>query len=242
MTNVHSRRHFLKAGLVLVPTVTVAAHHVLAPPAKGAASDNPGAADGSAYAPRFFTDAEWAFVQAATAQLIPEDDLGPSAADLGVPEFIDRQMETPYAEGALWYMHGPFLPDLGPELGYQQRFTPRDIYRLGIKGCDDWCLKTYGKRYPQLDPSLQVVVLKRLDENSVPMDGVGGALFFAQLLTNTKEGFFADPQYGGNVGMAGWKMLGFPGAQADFMDWIDHPNTPYPLGPVAIGGQRGEGR
>ncbi len=47
------------------------------------------------YQPRFFTNTEWAFVNAAVARLIPSDDNGPGAIEAGVPEFIDRQMETP---------------------------------------------------------------------------------------------------------------------------------------------------
>jgi gluconate 2-dehydrogenase gamma chain len=48
------------------------------------------------------------------------------------------------------------------------------------------------------------------------------------------EGFFADPLYGGNRGMASWKMLGFPGTRYDYRDHIDKYNQPYPLGPVSI--------
>ena len=61
--------------------------------------------------------------------------------------------------------------------------------------------------------------------------------FFAQLLTNTREGYFADPQYGGNRGMAAWKWIGFPGARADFTDWIDQAGKVYPYGPVSIAGR-----
>ena len=53
------------------------------------------------------------------------------------------------------------------------------------------------------------------------------------------EGFFADPIYGGNRGMAGWKLVGFPGTRYDYRDVIDNPNKPYTLPPVPIKG-RGE--
>ena len=58
-----------------------------------------------------------------------------------------------------------------------------------------------------------------------------------KLLANTKEGYFADPLYGGNRNMVAWRWIGFPGARADFTDWIDRPGRPYPFGPVSIGGQ-----
>ncbi|MEJ0068963.1 MAG: gluconate 2-dehydrogenase subunit 3 family protein [Pseudomonadota bacterium] len=37
------------------------------------------------------------------------------------------------------------------------------------------------------------------------------------------EGFFADPIYGGNRDMVGWKMIGFPGARYDYGDWVEAP-------------------
>ena len=63
--------------------------------------------------------------------------------------------------------------------------------------------------------------------------------FFLQLLANTKEGYFADPMYGGNRHMGSWKMIGFPGARADFADWAKQPGKVYPLGPVSIRGETG---
>ena len=40
---------------------------------------------------------------------------------------------------------------------------------------------------------------------------------FDLIHNNTMEGFFADPIYGGNRDMAGWKLLGFPGTR--YEDW-----------------------
>ena len=37
--------------------------------------------------------------------------------------------------------------------------------------------------------------------------------FFKMLLEDTYEGMFADPEYGGNRDYAGWKLVGYPGAQ-----------------------------
>ena len=45
--------------------------------------------------------------------------------------------------------------------------------------------------------------------------------FPAFLLKNTMEGFFGDPMYGGNKDMAAWKMIGYPGVRADFIEWVD---------------------
>ncbi|MDX2377264.1 gluconate 2-dehydrogenase subunit 3 family protein [Microbacterium sp. LRZ72] len=37
--------------------------------------------------------------------------------------------------------------------------------------------------------------------------------FFSTVRTDTIEGMFSDPAYGGNEGYAGWLMIGYPGAQ-----------------------------
>ena len=62
--------------------------------------------------------------------------------------------------------------------------------------------------------------------------------FFTVLLGNTKEGYFADPKYGGNYKMLAWSYIGFPGARASFKEWAGQHNVAYPLGPVSISGER----
>ncbi|MEM5387268.1 gluconate 2-dehydrogenase subunit 3 family protein [Paraburkholderia phymatum] len=240
------RRRFLRQVLAIVPAATVATgatlqtacsennDHASSAPVSGAGQNS------AAYHPTFFADAEWAFVQSAVDRLIPEDGLGPGALKAGVPEYIDRQMETAYGHGKLWYMQGPFHPDQPPELGYQMNMTPRDIYRHGIKECDGYCAKRYGgKTFSQLETKLQDAVLLDIEHNKVHFDTVPARTFFSLLLGNTKEGFLADPIYGGNKDMIGWKLVGFPGARADFADWIEQPGVKYPYGPVSIDGRRG---
>jgi gluconate 2-dehydrogenase gamma chain len=51
------------------------------------------------------------------------------------------------------------------------------------------------------------------------------------------EGFFADPIYGGNRDMAGWKLVGFPGVRYDFRDVMEKPNQAYTLPPVSMQGR-----
>jgi len=81
-------------------------------------------------------------------------------------------------------------------------------------------------------------VLRQLKANKIPFKAEARD-FFALLLQNTKEGFFADPMYGGNYKMAGWKHVGFPGARGAFREWAHDKGEPYPLGPVSISGERG---
>ena len=237
----HPRRRFLRGAAAVIPIATVGVGGVVNAPATQAADAASTAApvDAAPYQPAFFQQAEWAFVQAAVDRLIPRDDLGPGALDAGVPEFIDRQMQLPYGLGHLWYMQGPFVTDAPAELGYQLKLPPRDIYRLGIADVNAYCDKTFGQVFSALDAPSRDKVLLGLEKATITLDAVPAKTFFGLLLENTREGFLSDPMYGGNKDMVGWKFAGFPGARADFLDWVDHPNEPYPLGPVSILGKRG---
>jgi gluconate 2-dehydrogenase gamma chain len=195
--------------------------------------------NGDSYAPTFFTAGEWAFVNAAVDRLIPSEGDGPGGIQAGVPEFIDRQLELPYGHGAYFYMAGPFQPNAPAQIGYQLRQTPRELYRMGIVAIDGACKQQWDKTFAELDVPRQDAFLTLLETGKSGIPGPHPSAFFTQLLQNTKEGYFADPLYGGNRGMAAWKWIGFPGARADFTDWLDQAGRTYPYGPVSIGGERG---
>jgi gluconate 2-dehydrogenase gamma chain len=235
------------------------------------------------YRPEFLSPAEWAFIKAATARLIPSDGEGPGAIETRVPVFIDLQLAGDFGAAADWYMEGPFDPAADPLLGYQSPLPPAEIYRQGIDVFDRWCRDRYGSVFAELPPDRQDEALAALEENagpatSTPVGGdesgdlgavegapdaransgapwTGGEAraneaepaailrpelrdFFRLLLQNTKEGYFADPRYGGNAGMQAWVYIGFPGARASYSEWATRHNERYPLGPVSIAGER----
>lgn len=155
----NSRRDFLVKSMALIPTVVIGgagagaigvatSATAQAAPASEPASGNTAAA--SDWKPQFFNDREWAFINAAVARLIPADELGPGAKEAGVPEFIDRQLNTPYATGSIWYMQGPFNPDVPKEMGYQLPLVPKQIYNLGIADAEAWCQDKYHKTFAEL--------------------------------------------------------------------------------------------
>lgn len=227
------RRDFLRgaAGVALVSAFA---------PAMAPARTPGSAAAGASHVPGYFTPAEWAFVNAAVDRLIPADGNGPGGVDAGVPVFLDRQMQLPYGHGAYWYMQGPFHPEVAATLGYQMRLTPRELYRAGIAIVERAAQQAYGKAFAELDAGKRDAVLTLADQGKLAHDADVGAAFFALLLKNTREGYFADPMYGGNREMAAWKLVGFPGARADFTDWIDQQGRRYLYGPVSINGSRGQ--
>ena len=200
------------------------------------------------YQPTYFTAPEWAFVMAATARLIPSEGEGPGAIEARVPIFIDLQLAADFGKAADWYMEGPHQPDADPRLGYQTPLTPAQVYRQGIEAFDHWCKSAQGGSFAELAPEKQDAALTALEKNAAPAaaaDGKGAAIlppelrdFFRLLLQNTKEGYFADPKYGGNHQMQAWVYIGFPGARASYTEWVGKHNVAYPLGPVSISGER----
>jgi gluconate 2-dehydrogenase gamma chain len=185
----------------------------------------------------FFTADEAAAIEAAVDRLIPPDDRGPGGKDAGCAVFIDRQLAGPYGRDEGLYTRAPFMPGAATQ-GYQMPDTPAARYRAGLKALAGYVKTTFGgKSFRDLAPADQDKVLTGLESGSIELDGIKSAAFFALLLQNTQEGFFADPIYGGNRDMAGWKLVGFPGARYDYRDWVERHNEKYPLPPVGIMGR-----
>jgi gluconate 2-dehydrogenase gamma chain len=185
----------------------------------------------------FFTADEARLIEAAVDRLIPPDDRGPGGKDAGCAVYIDRQLAGPYGRADGLYMRPPFMPGAATQ-GYQSPDAPAARYRAALNALADYVKTTFsGKSFAELAPAEQDKVLSGLESGSVALKDVNAAAFFALLLQNTQEGFFADPIYGGNRDMAGWKLIGFPGARYDYRDWVGRHNEPYPLPPVSITGR-----
>jgi gluconate 2-dehydrogenase gamma chain len=181
----------------------------------------------------FFTAEEAAFVEAATARLIPADELGPGAREAGVVVFIDRQLSGAYGSAAKWYMQGPWGESV-PEQGYQRPLTPRELYRLCIARLNELCRTRHDERFDLLSPDEQEALLKEMEQGSLPLADVPIQEFFSMLIANTMEGFFSDPIYGGNRDKVGWRLVGFPGVGASYRDHVVRFNEPYDVEPVSI--------
>ena len=187
----------------------------------------------------FFTPGEAATVEAIVDRLIPTDHLSPGGKDCGCAVFIDRQLAGAFGQASRLYTKGPFMPGLSTQ-GYQGDLTPAGRYRLGLRALNDYTDTTYKRDFRSLSLDQQDTVLAGLDGGKITLKlrpGFSTKEFFELVLQNAMEGFFADPLYGGNKGMASWKMIGFPGARYDYRDHIDKHNQPYPKGPVSIYGE-----
>jgi gluconate 2-dehydrogenase gamma chain len=243
-TDVPLRRRFLAKSIAILPAV--GAFLGCDSQVGGSTSTATGSVKGpdstTPYQPKFFNPDEWRFIQAAVDRLIPSDAEGPGALELDVPVFIDRQMEGSFGHASNWYMQGPFRPDASPLSGYQSALPPRGLYRTGIAALTEYCKKNFfGRDFTQLKPAEQEALLHGMDTHTIKFDTVSAGSFIAVLWQNTKEGYFADPIHGGNKNAGSWKMIGFPGARADYLDWVSQPGKVYPLGTVTIEGKQDAG-
>ena len=150
---------------------------------------------------RFLTEQEALIAAAAVARIFPTDDSGPGAREAGVAIYIDRQLAGPWGRDRYRYTHEPF-EDGPPELGYQGKAAPREIYREGLKGL---------KGFDALP----------VEEQDKHLTQIESTLFFSLLRQNTVEGMFSDPIHGGNADMVGWQMVGFPGPRMSNYDEVD---------------------
>ncbi len=184
----------------------------------------------------FFTPDEAALVEVLVDRLIPADPTTPGGKDAGVAVFIDRQLAGPYGSATALYMRPPFADGL-PGQGPQSPLTPAARYRQALAALDQHSRDAFaGKAFREIPENQQVAIIKRMESGDLVLYGSNGRAFFEVLLQNTKEGFFADPIYGGNRGMAAWKMIGFPGARYDYRDWVGRHNERYPKPPIGLSG------
>jgi gluconate 2-dehydrogenase gamma chain len=186
---------------------------------------------------QFFSPEEGSAIEALVDRLIPADPKTPGGKDAGCAVFIDRQLAGAYGEARGLYMRPPFKEGF-KEQGPQSPLTPAMRYRRSLAALDKHCVAAFaGKHFRELTPEMQDKVITGMESGEVKFDDVSARGFFDLLLQNTQEGFFADPVYGGNRDMVGWKMIGFPGARYDYRDWVERHNEKYPLPPVGLTGR-----
>nr|WP_269135816.1 gluconate 2-dehydrogenase subunit 3 family protein [Sporosarcina cyprini] len=194
----------------------------------------------------FFSRVEdFDILSAATERILPKDELGPGAIELGVPYFIDKQLNTDWGSNAKEYMKGPFVLNMkhtgnhnqnkdqdsqGPNADtqvpvpsprYQTKMTRSEIFILGLREMDRVSQEEFGTRFVEANPDQQDDVLKKFEAGAYELSGVGSQNFFNLLRSCTLEGAYCDPVYGGNKDMMGWKMKEYPGPRASYAAQVD---------------------
>ena len=189
---------------------------------------------------RFFDAHQRATVEAAMARIIPTDDQ-PGAREAGTVEFVDRYLsgiDFIYAKpdgSGFEKLEGKRAQ------AWQQRVDIlRRKYVEGIAELDRRSRAEVGASFVDLTPDQQDRILAALERREpaadpVPTTGPGYALntepsattggepalqqtsteteldFVPILVMHTRQGFYADPIYGGNRDRVGWRVIGFPG-------------------------------
>lgn len=199
----------------------------------------------------FFNIHEAATVDAIASRIIPGDADDPGAHEAGVVYYIDRTLGGTNLGYALkTYTQGPFpvvseepapveavsardiyetIPIAGDQLsryGYQSVLSPQEIYRRGIEFVDAYAQSLFQQDFIDVTPEQQDQILTDMaDDKATTFNGPSGRAFFTQLRNDTIEGMFGDPMYGGNRDLAGWKLIGYPGAQRFYTpDDIKNPS------------------
>ncbi|MBH9974456.1 MULTISPECIES: gluconate 2-dehydrogenase subunit 3 family protein [Bartonella] len=182
----------------------------------------------------FFTQSEADVMGAIADCFIPSDELGIGGKEAGCVTFIDNQLAGAFGKGTKQYLVGPFLKGT-PEQGPQYSFSPAERYKIGLAALDTYCKNTDGKSFDKLSNERQIAILEAMEEGTLPLpDNVHPKALFELMLQNVREGYLSDPIYGGNKGMASWKMLGFPGARYDFRFAMDRKGENLGIEPISL--------
>ncbi|HEX2281027.1 MAG TPA: gluconate 2-dehydrogenase subunit 3 family protein, partial [Thermomicrobiales bacterium] len=183
---------------------------------------------------RFFDGFQRRTIEAAMARIIPPDH-EPGASEAGTIDFLDR-----YLSG-IDYVHakpdGSGFTQLEGKRAeaWQQRIEiVRQKYLEGIDELNQRSRAEFGDDFAELAPDQQDAVLAmmegpireqeraREEEQSVAgftppepaLQQIAAEIdldFFPLLVLHTRQGFLADPIYGGNRDRVGWDVIGFPG-------------------------------
>ena len=119
--------------------------------------------------------------------LIPPDDF-PGAYDAGVCNYVERLLQTDLADEA-------------------------ELFVAGIDATDAEAVARYNAPFAVLTPDQQIAILEGIESGVVKTSWpIAPAPFFAMLVNITAEGYYSEPQQGGNRGQASWLMTGFEDA------------------------------
>ncbi len=176
----------------------------------------------------FFSEHEWATIEAATARIYPSDE-APGALEAKAVRFIDR-----YLSGLDYIFASAdgsgFLQISGKDAdAWHMRIEKlQRTYRAGIQRMDDIATETFDAPFRDVEDEQQDHVLEVLsgapkpsavrvaETGEVHVQNISDdALdFFSALALHTRQGTFCDPVYGGNADRVGWEAIGFPGPES----------------------------
>ncbi|BAV48081.1 Uncharacterized protein MLTONO_3178 [Mesorhizobium loti] len=182
----------------------------------------------------FFNPHQRATVEAAMARIIPTDDT-PGAREAGCVDFVDR-----YLSGIGYIFAKPdgsgfeVLEGASAKAWMQRIEIMRERYVAGLLDLDARAHERFSADFVALAPQQQDDILHELEQagTGAPRtlavnDALAGPVspqpalqqtstevdldFLPLMVTHTRQGYYADPIYGGNRNRIGWEVIGFPG-------------------------------
>ena len=116
--------------------------------------------------------------------LIPPDDF-PGAYDAGVCDYLERIFQTDLAAQSAFFL-------------------------AGIDGIEAEALERFNKPFANLTADQKRATLAAIESSDVKTSwSISPCLFFEMLVNTTAEGYYSDPQQGGNRNNISWLMTGF---------------------------------
>ena len=231
-----SRRQLLSSSAIMLLMSSPKARASIV---KGGLPWKPGSADPPTLVTpggwHYFTPKEAAAVEAMVDRLIPPDPETPGGKDAAAPCSSTASSPARTAELAA-FICGP-VPGRDQAAGSAiaadagAAIPPRAC--RARKACHG---KFAGKGFAQLAADQKDEVIKGLETARSSSTASTARASSSSSSPTPRNGFLADPIYGGNKDMAAWKMIGFPGAHYDYRDWIERHNERVTLPPVGIGG------
>src|SRR5678815_1434515 len=107
--------------------------------------------------------------------LIPPDDF-PGAYDAGVCNYLERLLQTDLADDA-------------------------ELFVAGIDATDSEAVARYNSPFAVLTRDQQISILEAIESGAVETSwSIAPSRFFMILVNTTAEGYYSDPQQGGNRG------------------------------------------
>ena len=119
-------------------------------------------------------------------RLVPKDELGPGAVEMGAANYIDLCLAD-------------YLAAEKPSI------------TAGLAAVDAFARQSQGAAFTELSSETQDAVLTAMDNGTASGFSPNSRVFFNRVRRLTLEGMFCDPYYGGNKNFAGWDLIRYPG-------------------------------
>jgi hypothetical protein len=119
-------------------------------------------------------------------RLVPKDELGPGALEMGAANYIDLSLADYLA-------------------------AEKPSFVEGLAAVDAYARAQHGVRLADLTAEQKDAVLTAMDTGTASGFTPNSRVFFNRVRRLTLEGMFGDPYYGGNKNFAGWDLIRYPG-------------------------------